>query len=280
MSKPAIIAIFSHKQHLSTNEKVSLRQCWRVLGSHPVHLICPIGLDTSEYTSIAPGLVVKQIRQKHFDSLRAYNRLKILPQLYEIYSQYNYFLTYELDAFVFRDELLSWCERGYDYIGAPWFEGYHSANYNSSLIAGGNSGFSLRKISSVLQVTQTFKSIEPWVHLLEEQRATEDNLIKKGLLLGRSLAGNNFHRYLNHFAKNEDLFWSVHVPKRFNWFRIAPYELAMKFSFDMNPQRLYDDNDHKLPFGCHKWYGQTFGFWRPHVEAEGYYLTKADSDGV
>ena len=29
-------------------------------------------------------------------------------------------LIYQLDAYVFKDELLNWANKGYDYIGAPW----------------------------------------------------------------------------------------------------------------------------------------------------------------
>ena len=29
-------------------------------------------------------------------------------------------LIYQLDAFVFQDDLAYWCQQNYDYIGAPW----------------------------------------------------------------------------------------------------------------------------------------------------------------
>lgn len=38
---------------------------------------------------------------------------------YRRFGKYKYMLIYQLDAFVFSDKLLDFCEMGYDYIGAP-----------------------------------------------------------------------------------------------------------------------------------------------------------------
>ena len=59
--------------------------------------------------------------------------MKILPFLYERYAAYEFMFTYELDAFVFKDELEKWCEQGWDYIGAPWFDGYNNLCVGVSL---------------------------------------------------------------------------------------------------------------------------------------------------
>ena len=60
-------------------------------------------MDVSAYRRIAPELIVDFIRPSLLSSYRAYNRLKILPFLYRRYADFEYVLTYELDAFVFRD---------------------------------------------------------------------------------------------------------------------------------------------------------------------------------
>ncbi len=268
--KPAVVAIFSHKQNLSECEKVSLTQCWRILGSHPIHLVCPAGLEISEYLEIAPGIRVTEVDPRNFRSLRAYNRLKILPELYRRFSGYEFLLTYELDAFVFRDELLHWCEAGYDYVGAPWFETYDQAEHHSRVIPGGNSGFSLRRISSALKVTSSVKTIQSWKQTIHENLSLDVGALKKALLLGRAVFGNNFHHSINQFAKNEDIFWSVWAPEKFEWFKVAPFPKAKRFSFDMLPRRLYLENDRSLPFGCHKWSESNLAFWKPFIEAEGY----------
>ena len=61
-------------------------------------------------------------------------------------------LIYQLDACVFRDELKYWCEKKYDYIGAPIFWAYNSNKFSNKVAGIGNGGFSLRKISYCLKM--------------------------------------------------------------------------------------------------------------------------------
>lgn len=49
-----------------------------------------------------------------------YNRLMLSEDLYSAFSNYEYILICQSDAYIFRDELKEWCEAGYDYVGAPW----------------------------------------------------------------------------------------------------------------------------------------------------------------
>jgi hypothetical protein len=41
---------------------------------------------------------------------------------YKRFRDYKFILIYQLDAYVFRDELEYWCEQDYDFIGAPLIE--------------------------------------------------------------------------------------------------------------------------------------------------------------
>jgi hypothetical protein len=41
-------------------------------------------------------------------------------EFYQAFTDFEFMLIYQLDAFVFRDELADWCRSGYEYIGAPW----------------------------------------------------------------------------------------------------------------------------------------------------------------
>jgi hypothetical protein len=61
-------------------------------------------------------------------------------------------LIYQLDAWVFKDDLMKWCNKGYDYIGAPWFEDFGSYEKGKKLWRVGNGGFSLRKIKYFCKV--------------------------------------------------------------------------------------------------------------------------------
>jgi hypothetical protein len=292
MNRKVIIQIFAHKPTLQWYEQISLEQCSRVLGRHPIRLVCPTGLDVSAYRRIAPALEVDFIPSHWLASSRAYNRLKILPFLYERYAAYEFLLTYELDAFVFKDELEEWCEQGWDYIGAPWFEGYANATPSSRPIGVGNGGFSLRRISTMLRITRSRRAIRPMLNVYSEWRSCTDRS-PRGLwrLLGNLIWRNCFHHlqiafwpalfhlHLNRFSWGEDIFWSC-AGDRIAGFRLAPYHVARHFSFEVNPERLFIECGNKLPFGCHKWTEYQPGFWKPLIEAEGYRWLAAGSNAA
>ena len=260
--EPVVVLVFAHMPRPDELELAALDQCRRVLGRHPTRLVCPAGLDVSAYTAVAPGMVVDFIPPRWLSSLRAYNRLKVLPWLYRRYARFDFLLTHELDAFVFRDELLDWCRQGWDYVGAPWFEGFSGCAADSPPIAGGNSGFSLRRIDSVLRVCRTLRYQRPVREVVADWRTGRFSLRKT---LNDLTRGNNFFAPLNDWFDNEDLFWSRLVPRRFPWFRVAPYEVARRFSFESNPRRLHDECGGRLPFGCHKWMENDRGFWGGHM---------------
>ncbi len=266
-SHVAVVLIFAHKEQLEWHEQISLAQCYRILQSHPIRLICPEGLDLSSYRAIAPQLIVDFIPSHWMESLRAYNRLKILPWLYNRYSDFDYILTYELDAFVFRDELLEWCAKGFDYIGAPWFEGYHLATPDSRPSGVGNSGFSSRSTSSMLRVSRSLRYQIPISEVLQIRA-------RGGMKLKKALADmtiqNNFFSLFNDFTGQEDRYWGDLVRTRFLWFRVASYEEARNFSFELNPRRLFKECGNALPFGCHKWMVFEPTFWRDPIRNYGY----------
>ena len=141
----AAVLIIAHKDRPSATELNSLKQCYKVLNRYPVIVICPSNLDTSVYKKHVPNLLVDYIHPKWQQSYAMFNRLKIDPFLYKRYSQYEFIMFYELDAWVFKDELEYWCNRDFDFIGAPWFEAYDAAEENAKFLGVGNGGFSLRK---------------------------------------------------------------------------------------------------------------------------------------
>jgi hypothetical protein len=276
--KSVVILIFAHKPVLEWYEAISLEQCFRVLDRHPIRLVCPIGLDVSAYRLIAPAVEIDFIPPHWLASRRAYNRLKILPWLYRRYADHEFILTYELDAFVFRDELLDWCDQGWDYIGAPWFEGYHVARPDAAPIGVGNSGLSLRRIGAMLRVTRSWKAIRPPIDVFHQSCRIPTGLSPWRRYLNVSvlwqffnnlLWKNCFHHYLNWFPEGEDIFWAC-AGARIDGFRMASHEVARHFSFEVNPERLFLECGNKLPFGCHKWMKYQPDFWKPFIEGEGY----------
>jgi hypothetical protein len=269
MLEKVVVLIFTHKARPDLFEKIAFQQCVKVLASHPIVMVCPRGMDVSLYRQMARHIEIDEIDAKWFRNLQSYNLLKIHPWLYRRYSNYEFLLTYELDAFVFRDELLEWCEAGWDYIGAPWFEHDGHWNYSTRFRGVGNSGFSLRRINSILRVSYTLRYQKPMREVVLMWR--QGILNTKGLL-GMLTFQNNFFFLLNRFHGHEDVFWGQLVPARFPWFRVPSCEKASEFAFEAMPEFLYVKNSQILPFGCHKWAETHRNFWFPIVRKEGYIL--------
>lgn len=263
----AVVAIFAHKETPAASERISLRQCARVLSAHPLRLVCPAGMNPAEYLALAPSLQVDEIDPRWLSSLAAYNHLKVSRHLYKKYAEFDFLLTYELDSFVFRDELDLWCDKNFDYIGAPWFEGFSEATAESKVVPGGNSGFSLRKIRSCLRVLDSHRGIRPIAELYREWRETTRPGIGPLNLLAHQILQNRFRHQPTSFPGNEDVFWSQIVPSRFPWWNLPDRHTASLFSFEMFPRKLYQDTGGHLPFGCHKWEENEPDFWHPHMNA-------------
>jgi len=269
-----VVLIFHHSGHMKWFEEISLLQCFKVLGDYPIRLVCPEGTNLDRFKELVPNIEVDPVPANWMSSILEYNRMKVSPALYRRYQQYDYMLTYELDAFVFRDELSQWCDTGYDYIGAPWIT-FDDSN-QPQLGEVGNSGFSLRNIQTALNVMDSFGWVKsPWLSA-RRSWSRGDRLQSLGKLIAMTSLWNNTHRSLsNFFFGHEDAFWS-NVGYRRPYFKMPESNDALKFSFEVEPQYLYGLNDQALPFGCHAWQKYQLGFWKPHVEAFGYSVPEAE----
>jgi hypothetical protein len=267
--KRVIVVIISHKMTLTSLELISIRQCVRILGGYPMTLVCPQGLDTTWYETFVPEIPILFVDREWLSTYAMFAAFKISPFLYERYSEYEYILFYEPDAFVFSDQLEFWCDQGLDYIGAPWFEGMVEPKSNK-FVGVGNGGFSLRKVGSHLAIARRFE-LEQFIfrgyrrHTLDKLRHLRSIA---SYLLGSSRSrphyiGPDYHGH-------EDFFWCMKVPRRYPSFRIASPELALAFSFEAQPRFLFERNSHRLPFGCHAWFRYDLDFWKPHIEEFGY----------
>jgi hypothetical protein len=85
-----------------------------------------------------------------------------------------------------------------------------------------------------------------------------------GFLLDITMRNNTFH-LLNSYPYYEDIFWGTVAPAKFPWFKVADAETAMKFSFETNPQKLFELNGCVLPFGCHAWEKYDPNFWAKYI---------------
>lgn len=270
-NRKAVVVIPVHSSNPSPEEVLALKQCINVLSNYDIFLVYPKGVEIEIYKDLSPYLRFLSINPKWQSSIENYNRLKCSAYFYKLFLNYDYLLTYELDAFVFRDELNYWCDKGYSYIGAPWFEGYTNPLEPNKFVGVGNSGFSLRSISNCLKCIRRVKQITFLYRVFNKlglMRFCTFIEFLDSLSLNKILNiedKTHIPQLIKNYFVNEDLFWSLWVGKTFSDFKIAPIEEAYKFSFEVNPKRLFQMNENKLPFGCHAWAKYDSSFWKDHI---------------
>lgn len=265
-----VVVIPVYKQQLSKWEEISFRQCCRVLSRHAICLVTFKELDCSAYDKLASDYNVNLLREyfdaHYFSGIPGYNALMMSKDFYRRFANYDYILIYQLDAYVFRDELDVWCAKGYDYIGAPWFFDCQSYESGAELWKVGNGGFSIRKIDTHIRIL-TRKL--PVFGLQELMRRTKSFPFAKrmGSIISHLLG---WHNTMDYFVRTyddfEDFFWCEKIPSLGLNYKIPSAKDAMPFSFELSPAYLYALNGNELPFGCHAWHKYEYEtFWKQYI---------------
>ncbi|MBJ6119793.1 hypothetical protein JAO76_16415 [Pontibacter sp. BT310] len=267
----AVIVIPVHTSNPSQEELIAFAQCYKVLADHDIFILHPEGLDLEAYSRVNPNIKGVAIDPHWLSDIKNYNKLKCSPFFYNLFSKYRFLLTYELDAFVFRDELIYWCKKGYDYIGAPWYEGYANTSNSSEIVGVGNSGFSLRNVKHCLRIIKRVDILCSIYKVfcccnLDRVISFKRFLMYSKLHLLFKIKGYHFlEPFLTRKYIHEDIYWGIWVSKSFKDFVIAPYREAIQFSFETEPKKLYKINNFKLPFGCHAWLRYDPMFWSEFI---------------
>ncbi len=249
---------------MSLDEKASFVQCLKILTKRTIALVTYEELDCSEYFNAAEFLDVHLERhlfdKNYFKSTTGYNKLCKSYSFYKSFADYDYMLIYQLDAWVFKDDLDYWCAKNYDYIGAPWFEdfGFHEDNKNLWIV--GNGGFSLRKISYFLKILS-------WKGPVMKCDVLSHFSLRKILYA--------FGRYntMDFFVRsglNEDVFFSINMKN--SWFppKIPGCKVAAFFAFEKSPAFLFKLIG-RLPFGCHAYKQYDYeGFWSKFIPSDNF----------
>lgn len=267
-NKKVVVVIPVHSETPSDFELISFKQCFKVLKNHDIKVLAPTGLNLNKYKSVISVFEVVFIDPIWQSSIEKYNKLKLSQFFYKLFNEYQFLLTYELDAFVFKDELLFWCNKNYDYIGAPWFKGY--ANPTTEFLGVGNSGFSLRKVSSMQKAIRKIYIKEMASHYFNKKNRLTIKLSKIFNYLRIYFSENYMIQKSVH--QNEDAFISEIIALKIKDFKLASINEAIPFSFEVKPAYLYKINHNKLPMGCHAWWTYDFEFWKPIIEGYGYKL--------
>lgn len=249
--KLVVVVIPIYKNNLSLKELISLQQCLNVLNNHPIVFISPIGLDTTFYEELCENKTkfkIEYFEDFYFKDILGYNNLMLSANFYKTFFNYKFILIYQLDAFVFRDDLIHWCNQNYGFIGAPhlphqnrpgefqWLKNYAKFlnafnsifNRNHKISNVGNGGFSLRKTRTCYWLVKIFKNrVKKW--------GNEDGFFKYW--------GNLLHPFIK-------------LPKD---------EIALNFSIELMPKESLKKLNHVLPFGCHAFEKYDWETWKPYI---------------
>lgn len=224
--KMVAVLIPVYKNELSMSELISLRQCKEILSRYPIILVVPetMNMENSELS----GCPVERFPEYFFDGIAGYNQLMLSKEFYRRFELYEYILIYQLDAFVFFDRLLSFCELEYDYIGAPWLGGQRYIDgLERRYLYVGNGGFSLRKVKAFLEILNS--------------------------------------ENIKDISEPEDIYWASRKALKIAPVKVAvsfSFEAQVKKSFELNRRRL-PFGCHawfKFDFGFLKPYIQKYGY--------------------
>lgn len=262
-----LIPVYKPFCKLNDSEILSLRQLKKILGYYPICLAVPDDLAVEEYVQLfkKSNLLVERFDKSYFRSIKAYNRLCLSKDFYKRFLSYRYMLIYQIDAYVFRDELSFWISKGYDYIGAPYYYN-NSLPFDIKTWSVGNGGLSLRSVSRCFKLIEKIELYGLLIALLQAlglKKLVTKALIKLGLINLAVVDRICLNKY------NEDEVFGLLSKKLMRNFVVAPIDRAMQFSFEAHPSLMYEMNEKKLPFGCHAWSTYEADFWKQFIQQTG-----------
>ncbi|MBF4505697.1 hypothetical protein IRZ83_03390 [Flavobacterium sp. JLP] len=252
------IVIPVYKEYFGELEEKSFLQCCKVLKDYEIVIVHPEGLNHSYLTDKFDNITAKSFPKKYFANINGYNELLLSDLFYEAFLDFEYILIYQLDAFVFKNELIKWCKKGYDYIGAPWiatstdsfgmnifnkvarlFRSKKKNEREQTFFKVGNGGLSLRKVASHYAIAK------------QHQQFIFDFL----------------HEKEKKIYAIEDVFWSLKGPELDPNFKIPGYKEAVYFAIDRKPNLAMKLTNNELPFGCHGINKpKVIEFWKPLID--------------
>lgn len=245
---PVNVLIPIYKNYLSESEILSLRFVFYYLKKYPITIIVPENLGKIhdlDYSSIN----IEKFPRKYFEGLDGYNQLLLSIDFYRRFIQFEYVLIYQLDALVFKDNLYTWLNKDFDYVGAPWINESKRIFMNIFLKVSpitaikifltqrlnysvGNGGLSLRKVGSCIQAIENNKK-----------------LIRK-------------------WKANEDYFWSFCAKANGKVFSKPSFEEAIQFSIETEATIAFKYLKDDLPFGTHAWEKENNSYWLSKIQGK------------
>jgi len=234
--KLVAIVIPVYREFLSETEQVSLRQLDKVLREYPKVFLMPNSLK-GNFLKSENNYKILRVSDQWLASRDDYSWMMMNADFYEFFSDYQYILIYQLDAFVFFDQVQYFCSLGYDYIGAPW---RYPSEVDGDKYYVGNGGFSLRKIETTIRLLRFTEKL------------------------------NADHLFSSRWRACEDRFFTYCAAKKYLDFKIAPVKIAAAFSMEGNPKKYFNLNHRQVPMGCHRWFVEDKSFYKGLIQNYGY----------
>lgn len=236
------VVIPRYKKDLDEYELISLQQCINVLNRYPIYYISPKSLFDYYQKSNIKNVIY--FDDNWFMTSRSYSSLLLTKEFYYEFSNYKYILIYQLDAFVFKDDLDKYCNKGYDYIGAPMHSFYFYRAWSLIRDSGyvGNGGVSLRKISSFIRGLDYLDEVYERIGLEQDGYLAEDSFFS---FLGLS--------------------------KKYS-FDVPDIDEALEFAIEYDVNEAFCRvKSGKMPFAVHGWSKNQYkDFWAKYINVFGY----------
>ncbi len=265
IKKIVAVTIPIYKTVIEGSELISLSQCIKILGNYPIVFFAPKSLDTSYYESFCLNKIVftvERFENVYFENIEGYNRLMLSVDFYKRFKQFKYILLYQLDAFVFRDDLTYWCNQNYAYLAAPIVDIDTPEHKDDGM-----------------KILENYRKLLDFINRLGFKRVGYKPIVNGGLSLRKVASFIVLLTLLQRKAElwkiykyNEDGFFSYWFNVFFFFWRMPTISEALMFSWELQPRECFALNNKKLPLGCHAFEKYDFCFWQPFIEKEGYTL--------
>ena len=264
------VTIPVYKKTPDETEKKSFEQCLKVLGTRPIIFFCAHKFDSSYYSTFCSTYGIKFIKRtfnsKYFKSKENYSKLCLTKKFYSAFADYEFILIYQLDAWIFCDQLDYWCQQDYDYIGAPFPEDINALSDKVNFAVVGNGGFSLRRVNAIINVFENLHySLKNWSQIKEAYRERISTNPLWWIYCFIRYAG--YRNTINYLVKKswEDQFF-FEVARLTFFIRMPDPTKALEFSFEYRPSEAFKQNGNKLPMGCHGWTWIEYDeFWKLYI---------------
>jgi len=239
--KPVCIVTPYYKDHFDAVSRIGFEQCKKILGSYDWYFVVPAGLNTDYIKQEAPNVRIVEFPAGLFISKRTCQYLYMMPEFFQQFQNYTFMLIHELDAYVFRDELMKWVEKNYDFVGAPWLN------------------------------AEWIKSSHRWYAKIPWHWLFRSKVGNGGLSLWKTSVFLKYSRVLNPIARklrflSQDIFWCHLAPALGARITRPNHRVAARFAIETQPQKCFSLNNRVLPFGCHAWSVYDPGFWSDKIQ--------------